>query len=258
MNMIFKLLLLVFIFVLAGCAKESNPVSGNEVVSGSYSRMLIYENWLYYISDTEIMTVDISNPANPVEAARSEVGFNIESLYRYGHTLFIGSPNEMYLYIIDDTGVPVYRSGVEYSNLSTMTECDPIVVKDNFAYVTLSSGEGAGAGCGLTRTINALLVFDISDPDSITEVNRMNMRTPKGLGADGNYLFVCEANFGVEVIDISDPATRLEVIASLEGFKAYDLIVDRGLLMVIGDELELFDYSDIDNIKRLSSVNITP
>ncbi len=256
-NILYILLSLTFISSLVSCEQEADTGPSNEVLTGSYSRMLINGDFLYYVNTTEIRTVDISNPMNPYTRSTIVVGFNIESLYRKDDLLFIGSSDNMYIYQLEANGIPVFKAQVAYENLDDFQECDPIVVKGDYAYVTLSSGNIEVPGCGTVRSVNALLIFDISDLDNVVEVDRIQMDFPRGLGYDDNYLFVCEGSLGVDIFDIDNP-TSVEKLGELRGFKAFDLIPSENILMVIGEDLELFDYSDISNVVKLSSIDINP
>ena len=59
----------------------------------------------------------------------------------------------MLIYDIAEDGTPTYLSAFEH-----WTGCDPVVVSDNKAYVTLSSG------CGLNRNQMDLWMFRINKP----------------------------------------------------------------------------------------------
>lgn len=256
-NLIYLFLSIFLIGSLDSCSQDVESTTGNEVLTGSYSRMLINGDFLYYVNTTDISTVDISNPMNPFTRSTIEVGFNIESLYRSNDLLFIGSSENMYIYQLEASGIPVFRTRVEYENLDDFRSCDPIVVKDDYAYVTLSSGNIEVSGCGTVRSINALLIFDISDLDNVIEIDRIQMDFPRGLGYDDDYLFVCEGSLGVDIFDIENP-TSVEKLVELRGFKAFDLIPSENILMVIGDDLELFDYSDISNVVKMSTIDLNP
>jgi hypothetical protein len=79
------------------------------------------------------------------------------------------------------------------------------------------------------------------------------MFAPKGVGLDGTTLFVCDDEAGLKIFDVTDPY-ELVPIAHIEDLTAFDVIPLNGLLLVVGPEnVYEFDYTNLDNIRLLSS-----
>ena len=61
------------------------------------------------------------------------------------------------------------------------------------------------------------------------------MEHPKGVGIDGNTLFLCDDYAGLKVLDVSDPL-NVQTIAHFENITTYDVIPLDGLLLVVGPD----------------------
>ena len=225
--------------------------STDSVLSGSYARMLQIDDRLYVIGRNTLRVLDTSNPQNPTPLSTIEVGANVESLFRNNEHLFVGSQEGMFIYRIDSEGIPQLMSETDYQQfLVNFCINDPIVANDSTAYVTLSTSEPID---NCFRSVNELRIYDLADIARPELINVVEMQEPKGLGTDGDYLFVCERYDGVKALNISDPR-NVEVIYESETFPAIDLISANGNLLVIGlDTIYQYDYKDINNIFRISS-----
>ena len=184
-------ILLCLLFVNA-CAIEDTSSSTESTKSGSYATMLTISNNLYVVNKTQITTFDVSDPKNPVEVNKQEVGFDIESLYHHKGLLLIGSANNMYIYRIGAKGIPMRESATTYNQTFGNEVCtyDPIVVKENIAYVTLSTTQQV---CRRFSNINQLRLYNIQDINAPILLSTINMSAPKGLGLGKNHLFICDA-----------------------------------------------------------------
>lgn len=226
--------------------------SGDSALSGSYARMLKIEDRLYVIGRSSLRVLDTSDPSNPVHMKTISINATVESLFRNKNYLFVGSRESMFIYQLDTDGIPQLASETSYQaffNFSCFD--DPIVSNDTMAYVTLSQSLLI-EGCGTTRT-NELKIYNIEDITQPRIVNEIPMQGPKGLGLDGDYLFICEEFDGIVAFDVSDPQ-NVEQIYQSERFQAVDLIPANGNLIVIGvDTLYQYDYTDINNITRTSA-----
>lgn len=249
------LLALIFTITLSNCTDDAE-LSTQTVLSGSYANIVSLGDRLYVLASGELHTFEIEDRSSPSLINSLEVNQSIESLFYNGVNLFIGSSEGMYIYDIDENGIPQEQSVTRYEELVEFLPCDPIAANENEAYVTLSTSVRTTDGCFRSADINELLVYDITNVESPQLLNRMGLAEPKGLGLDGNLLFVCQKNDGIKVFDISDPVNLIELY-HFGGFVAFDLIPTNGLLMVIGDDrLHQFDYTDIENMSKISSYDL--
>lgn len=228
----------------------SNLASAPSIgIGGSTARFTIVSSYLYAVDENRMHIFDILTPGNPVDVNTVDLGWGIETIFPFKNNLFIGSQSGMIVYNIDNATSPEYMTMVDH-----ITTCDPVVANDDFAFVTLRSGNDNN-WCG-TSFANQLEVIDISDVRNARRLHIYSMSGPYGLGLDGNILFVTEGSEGLKIFDITDVSKIDEnLIQHMTGFDAYDVIPYNGTLILIGqDGLYQFDYTNIDEIKLLSII----
>ncbi len=216
-------------------------------VGGSMARFTIYNDYLFTIDNSFLNIIDISNSGNIINTSTCYVGWNIETIFPHENNLFIGSQNGLLIYDISDPINPIKLS--QYSHI---TSCDPVVVADTLAYVTLRSGNNCGG------TTNRLDVINIANLSSPTLLKSYGLTNPHGLGIDNNTLFICDGDAGLKIYDTSDPLTiSSHKIASFSDIHAFDVIPFNEVLMLIGENgLYQYNYSDLENIELISTINI--
>ncbi len=228
--------------------------SPENTINGSYSKIMIINNYLYAINEETLVTYDVTNPEIPVEIDRQEVGFMIENIFHQKGVLFIGSQFALHIFEIDNEGIPRRKNQTRYFRNDNVTSCDPVIANGDYVYVTLSTL--IDSDCGRFTNVNELRIYNFSDFENPKHVSTLPLDYPKGLSIDGDILFVCEAKKGFKVIDIRDPYYPT-VLSSIEGVETYDVIAKNGLLMVVcPHEIRQYSYEDINNISLVSILNI--
>jgi hypothetical protein len=235
-------------------ALSSSGTSGNVAgassfgVGGSMARFTTIDNYLYAIDNYYLNIIDIEDVQNIGILKKIDVAWNIETIFPYNDILFIGSQSGMIIYDISNPANPSFISDFWH-----ITSCDPVVVDDNYAYVTLRSGNLCG------EVNDQLDVIDISDLLNPTLVRSYAMENPYGLGLDNNTLFVCDGNAGLKVFDAEDVMKISEnKIAEFPSIQAFDVIPINNTLMLIGEDgLYQYDYSNLENIRLISSISIS-
>ncbi len=246
-------LVLVLSFLHINCSYDEGD-SPQNTINGSYSKIMIINNYLYAINESTMVTYDVTNPEIPVEIDKQEVGFMIENIFHQNGVLFIGSQSALHIFEIDDKGIPRRKNETRYFRDDNVTSCDPVIVRGDYAYVTLSTL--IDGNCGRFTNVNELRIYDISDFNNPVRVRILPLEHPKGLSIDGDILFVCEAKKGVKVIDVSSPFAPV-VLSSIEEFESYDVIAKNGLLMVVcPHEIRQYNYEDMNNISLVSVLNL--
>lgn len=214
-------------------------------IGGSMARFAITGDHLYAVDKMRLTSFDIASP-EPVSVSQKNVGWNIETIFPHKKNLFIGSESAMYIYDISQPDSPVQLSVYPH-----FTACDPVVVEGDFAYVTLRDSERCPQG------VNRLEVVDVKNLFNPKQVGFYQMQNPHGLGIDNGNLFVSEGNKGLKVLDASDPFD-IKLISHISDIKATDVIPFNNVLMVTGENGILqYDYSDINNLKLLSTIPVT-
>ena len=232
---------------IAFFAAESKGFSSSAGTGGSMARFTIKDDYLYIVQDYDMNVMDISELYNPKHITTLSVGWGLETIFQYRNNLFIGSQTGMYIYDLTNPVAPE-----QLSVFNHLRSCDPVVVDDDYAYVTLRSG---------TRCMNGnnqLDVVDISDLSNPKLVKSYDMTNPHGLGIDNKILFICDGSAGLKIYDASDP---MEItsnnIANYPNINAYDVIPLEGTLMLTAKEgIYQYRYTNLKNIKLLSKITI--
>lgn len=246
-----KLLIAAAIFIAVNsCDKAEStgdlskaPGSGK---GGSMARFAVACDHLYVVDETSLHVMNLFDPANPSFVRTIDIGFGIETIFPFGNYLFIGSSTGMFIYSIQDCSNPTY-----ISEFAHVLSCDPVVTDGTYAYVTLRSG----GSCRIGLTANQLDIIDITNVYNPTLVVSHDMPEPWGLGIDGNTLFICHGDHGLGIYDISNPIVPI-TLHFLKDIKSYDVIPHNKVLIVTGPGgIYQYDYSDIDNLVLLSTIN---
>ena len=229
-------------------AETAGNFNGGAGVAGSMARFMLNEQYLYLIAlPWRLKTVDVTAPSQLIVKDSVDVPRNMETLYRMGSKLFIGTTTGMLIY---DITIPEKPS--QLSKYDHITACDPVVADDKYAYVTLRTG---------TRCNNGSNLMEVIDISSITNpylVKSYPMFNPHGLGVDGDLLFICDGNAGLKIYDKSDPLQILNhQIAHYKDFNTFDVIPLDNILMLVGEGgIYQYDYSDPKNIRQISQLKI--
>ncbi len=228
-----------------------NATSGSPTqtvgIGGSMARFIIKENQFYGLNESNIQVIDISKPSTPVVGVKINMARMVETVFIDGTNLFIGTQTGMLIYDISLPATPVYLS--EYNHIQS---CDPVVVQDNLAYVTLR----AGNRCGNWQ--NVMEVIDLKEIKSPVLMKSYPMSEPYGLGINNKTLFVCDGQAGLKIYDATDPLRiDLHLLKQYTNLKALDVIpFGKVLIMIAADGIYQYNYTDLQNIKLLSKIPI--
>jgi len=214
------------------------------------ARFALYNNFLYTVGQSDMQLFNIEDAAQPVARNRINLGWGIETIFPYKDKLFIGSQTGMHIYDNANPANPVRLSTFQHARV-----CDPVVVHDNIAYVTLRNGTQCGG------FINQLDVIDISSLTNPRLIKSYPMQNPHGLGVDFPNLFICEGKDGLKSLDARS-ALDVKQLEHITGMNAYDVIPlgrfagTETLLMVGQDGLYQFDYSNPAKLRQISKLTV--
>ncbi|MCG8410446.1 MAG: hypothetical protein MI739_04080 [Bacteroidales bacterium] len=216
-------------------------------IGGSSSRFVISQKTLYAISYYSLNIVNITNPRNIRLIRKTNINWDIESIFPYDNKLFISSKNGMVIYDLSNKENPRYIS--DYWHISS---CDPIVFNRNHAYVSIHSGNLCN------ETNNQIDIIDISKSSSLVQLKSYPMQKPLGIGINCNKLFVCDAEAGLLIFDITN---ILDItnnkIAEYNSIKAYNIIpIDNIIILIDKNSIKQYDCTNPTNLKLLSSIPI--
>ncbi|MBK7408998.1 MAG: hypothetical protein IPJ40_13615 [Saprospirales bacterium] len=260
MRQLYIITILLATVWLQSCYSEKSdsiaPGDGTTGVAGSYARFMIVDDFLYVVDRESIKTYSLENPADPNYLSEQFIGSNIETIFNLGDKLFIGAGSGLYVYTIGSTGIPQAAGQFLYSEFNFGFEpCDPVVANDTYAYVTLNTTNRIQrCRVSVDEQVNLLNIFNITNVYQPFLVAQYNMYNPKGVGLDGDILFICEDSQGLKVYNVADPE-NIQLLKHFTGFTAFDVIPLGGLLLVVGpDNVYQFDYSNPENIIQISEI----
>jgi hypothetical protein len=228
----------------SGAPTTSTSTAG---VGGSMARFGLTGNNLVAVDNHTFYNINLSDANNPKLESQSQINWGIETMFLYGKYMFLGTSSGMLVYDLSDLNKPVYLS-----NFWHVTGCDPVVVQNNRAYVTIRGGNVCGSN------VNRMDVLDVSNVKNPTLIRSYGMENPYGLGIDGDLLFVCDGTAGLKVYNAADPYLIAEhQLAKFPDINAYDVIpLGTSLLMIGNDGFYQYDYTNVNNIKQISVIKV--
>jgi len=214
---------------------------------GSMARFTLMEGHLFAVDQNTLRVFDVVNPAEPKFVKPIDLGWGIETIFPFQQKLFIGSNRGMHIYDASTPSAPTRMAVYEH-----VLSCDPVVVNEEHAFVTLRSGNFCVNG------VNELHVIDIKDPYQPKLKKAYPMLNPHGLGLAEQFLYVAEGKHGLKSFNVKDVLSidknQLEFLPSM---KSVDLIPGPKSLIVIGpDGVCQFDYSNPASLKKLSCIQV--
>lgn len=127
--------------------------------------------------------------------------------------------------------------------------CDPVVVENDIAYVTIRGGNECG------QNFNQLEVIDVADKANPQLLKVYKMDHPYGLGVKEGKLFVCDGESGLKTYDTAN-SPDLVLANHFQDVNAYDVIPAEDVLIMIGNNV-LTQYSYKNNeITFISCFNL--
>lgn len=233
-----------FIKVFTGLKSYTASGSGNVGKTGSMARFSIYKDYLYAVTNTQMHILDLKGETPERVSQPIRAGWDVETIFSYKDCMYLGTRTGMIIYSVADPLKPDYASRINH-----IYGCDPVVVEDDLAYVTVWSGNACG------QNINELFIVDVSDIYNPHQIVSYSMKSPKGLGIDNGTLFVCDD--GLKVFDAADPQKIMSnQLAHYKGMDGYDVILHNQILMMIADDgLYQYNYADLKNIHLLSKLS---
>jgi hypothetical protein len=230
--------------LLSNMAKASQSYG----TGGSMARFTLMDGHLFAVDESTLRVFDVQSPSEPKFIKPIELGWGIETIFPFEQKLFIGSNRGMHIYDASTPQNPTRMAVYEH-----VLACDPVVVNQEYAFVTLRSGNFCVNG------VNELQVIDIRDPYQPKLTKSYPMLNPHGLGLAENYLYVAEGKHGLKSFNASNvlaiDKNQLEFITTM---KSVDLIPGPKSLLVIGpDGVCQYDYSNPAKLKKLSCIQVS-
>lgn len=235
----------------AGMPVPSYSGGGGNVASygvgGSMARFGLYEDHLYAVDHSNLYIFDTSGD-NLKHEGNQQLGWQIETMFLYDEHMFLGTMNGMLIYSLEVPTSLTFKD--EYRHI---TSCDPVVVADGYAYVTLRGGNRCGSN------VNRLDIIELSDNYIDNKmIASYPLHGPYGLGIDGQILFVCDGDAGLKIYDVEDKTlVDQKLIKQFQNINAFDVIPLGNYLFMIGEDgFYQYDYSDLNDIRQISFIPV--
>ncbi len=213
--------------------------------AGSTSRFAIYGSNLYALEPWELGIFTIEGETEFLR--KIPMQRNAETLYPAKEMLFIGTTTGMITYSLNNPSNPTFLS--EYLH---WTGCDPVVVEGDRAYVTLATGRTCNGNFDVLQVLD---ISDISTPNLIKEYDMFN---PKGLGTDGELLFICDGSDGLKIYDRTNDLTiDKNQLGHFANINTSDVIPWNGVLIMTASEgIYQYNYTNPANVTLLSLIPV--
>jgi len=224
-----------------------NEVNTGSGQGASMARFTIANKHLYAVDQTTLHLFNVQNASKPTYVKDIKIGPGIETIFPFKNSLFIGSNTGMVIYDITTASAPV-----ELSRYAHIRACDPVVVNEKYAFVTLR----AGVVCGGQQ--NLLEVIDIQDLTKPTLKNSFTLENPYGLALSDQTLYVCDGKSGLKSFDASDVSQiGNKLLETHKELMSMDVIAGPKSLIVVGqDGVHQYDYSNKAKLKALSVISV--
>jgi len=248
-RILFMLCVVVAGLAAFSCQDGSDGTSADGLTGkgGSMARFAVTATHLFAVEDDALKVYQIMGNGALEKINAFQLNPGVETIFARDHWLYLGTVDAMITYDITTPANPVY-----VSSYSHFVACDPVVVQDTLAFVTLRT-----YGCRPSST-NQLEIINIKNPQQPVMVSSYSLNSPYGLGVDGDLLFVCEGESGLTVLNVKDPM-NVKLIKRYDENDAYDVIPNDGTLIMTGkDGVAQYDYTDADAIRKLSLIPVAP
>jgi len=161
-----------------------------------------------YLADyRQLLTIDISNPGNPVCVNTYNTSSDEYGIAVSGEYLYLGGDSGLQIFSLTNPAVPVY-------NGKFSTGCGSIALIDKYALATGGT---------------SLYIIDVSNPSSPSLTGSYNtLITPGGVAVSGDYAYIADRTMGLVVININNRANPV-----LAG--TYPYISDARIVSVSGN-----------------------
>jgi hypothetical protein len=237
--------LCVVLFLLAACDKGSLSTDASSATGkgGSLAKFTISGNFLYLVDYSMLRVFDISDPSHTIEKNSVPMDFGVATVFPYGNKLFIGSTMGMYIYSLENPGMPVKLGGITH-----VRSCDPVVANDTISYTTLQGN----TRCGPAES--GLYIYDIKTITTPVLKKLLPLDTPFGLGLKDSVVFVCCGANGLSAINVNDPSNPEILYTKKDAFYMDVIPYDNLLICYVNTGILIYEASDPKSIFKLGNV----
>lgn len=234
LTVLIALVVISFLALLFSCNKETlSTTTTTTGMGGSVTRFTIAQNYLYAVGNHFLYAYSLNNPAKPELVFTSGLNFDIETIYPYNKYLFLGTRTGLYIYSIDTASSPRLIGQAQHAR-----SCDPVVVNDSIAFVTLKSTSNCGPA------VSGLYVHDIANITQPVLKATVALPDPTGLGLQDSILYVCCGSAGMKVFNVKNPYSPNLISTKTDGDFMDVIPYNDILICAVADGIILYDIQD--------------
>jgi hypothetical protein len=223
-----------------------NASSLPTTLQGSMSKFTISDNYLYVLDDNDLLSFNLASATAPYLESDQPTYLETETLMNHDGYLYMGTTTGMAIYDARNMPTqPELEGSIEHADA-----CDPVIVKGDYAYITLRSGTDCGGAD------NELQVIDVSNKKWPKLKNTFDMTNPHGLSIDDDLLFICDGADGLKVFNANNPLNAgNNLLFHFDNISATDIILNDGIAILIGDHgLYQYNYTTPSNFHLVSTL----
>jgi len=254
MKTLLKAFFYINLIALLACDNQAdNLIVSNSGTSGSITRFATMDDFMYTLNPNQLQTFDITDPSNPVLLNELETDYGLETIFIYENRIYLGARTGLYILGLEDPSNPNLLSQT-LRTAQFFGGCDPVVVKDNYAYSTVKTIVNV---CETVNVQSALLVYEVSDPENPILTQTFILDIPNGLAVTDQYLYVCDTGSeSLRVFDISSPD---DIVSTPELdypiVDPFDIIIDDDRMIVSTlNDFNILSIDDTGAIKYVKTI----
>jgi len=235
--------LAIALLLLSSCTEQSGLTKVG-AYTGSYRGNYFYDVCVRgssaLLTDNHgAVVLDITDPTNPRETARLELGYSSFAVDASDGYLYVGGGAGLVIASFSEENSPVIVGEFETSG-----DLYDILVRPPYAFLADLDGW--------------FEVVNVSDPSAPSKVSRLECQgSCRGLAIAGNTLYLSDFDAGLQIIDIADPTSPrvLETMPDTAGVSR--LHADRELLAarILDQHVKLFDISTLTSPQLICTIN---
>ncbi|MFW9827667.1 MAG: LVIVD repeat-containing protein [Candidatus Thorarchaeota archaeon] len=209
--------------ILLDISDLSQPTSIEGQYTGSgVGRDLQIVGDLLFLADGEdgLIILNISNPHAPIFI--SSYGPGCDHLDVEGEIVYISYGESIRLVDISDPANPTYLGQFFASDIVLWNP----TVSDDFIYLAIHGG-----------THSELKILDARDPTHVVQLSEFDsFGIFQCCHVEESFLFAVNSEYGLYIIDISNPLSPIEIKRFFDGGVPWDMVLDDGLIYLCGSE----------------------
>jgi hypothetical protein len=195
--------------------------------------IVIDGNNMYIADNDNLVSYDISQPANPVETGREYMRAGIDTLYMFRQNLVVCQDNYYGTDVFDITSGTFNRSGIYWQWGSS----NKVAMNSNKAFVADKPGYSYSG----ESTDNSVRVYNMNSTNTADYAGSFSIRNVKAMVATEQTLYASDENKGLIIYDIATNTVKNTV--STKNYYQLQVAGNR-LLARSATSLDCYDISD--------------